>query len=176
MSAEVIDLDVARDERERFFAKVDRNGPVPAHRPELGPCHVWTASRKRFGHGSFWLRGKLEIASRVAFFFTHGRWPEPNACHHCDNPACVNVAHLFEGTQPENIADMVSKRRGVNLLGESHGMAKLTDQQVADIRANYALCRVKQSELAQRYGVSQSYVSAIVRGQFRRPCDSAGGR
>jgi hypothetical protein len=29
---------------ERFWKKVDKNGPVPAHRPELGPCWLWTGA------------------------------------------------------------------------------------------------------------------------------------
>ncbi len=51
--------------------------------------------------------------------------------------------------------------------GERHGMAKLTEQNVRDIRANYALCRVTQAELAARFGVAQTHVSAIVRGKLR---------
>jgi hypothetical protein len=169
----------ARD-RERFFAKVDRNGPVPAHRPELGPCHVWTASRKRFGHGQFWFMGEMQLAHRVSFFFAHGRWPEPCACHHCDNPGCVNDGHLFEGSKSDNNADAMAKGRHVapcgehhgrrtrpesTARGERHGLARLTEQQVRDIRANYALCRVTQAELACRFGVHHSTVGRIVTGR-----------
>jgi len=38
---------------DRFWAKVDKNGPVPAHRPELGPCWIWTAARFKRGYGKF---------------------------------------------------------------------------------------------------------------------------
>jgi hypothetical protein len=165
---------------ERFFAKVDRNGPIPAHRPELGPCHVWTASCKRFGHGQFSIRRKMRLAHRVAFLIAHGRWPEPCACHHCDNPACVNVSHLFEGSKSDNNVDALAKGRHVAMRGDRHGRrtkphqtargerngkSKLSDQDVRDIRANYALCRVSRNQLARRFGVSSSTVGKIVTGR-----------
>ncbi len=96
------------------------------------------------------------------------RWPEPCACHHCDNRACCNERHLFEGTQTENIADMDRKGRRVTNSappGQRHHGAKLTDQDVRDIRANYALCRMTQKELAARFGIAQSTVSGIVSGK-----------
>jgi hypothetical protein len=36
---------------ERFWAKVDKNGPIPAYRPDLGPCWLWTASKRADGYG-----------------------------------------------------------------------------------------------------------------------------
>lgn len=156
------------NDRERFAASVDRNGPVPAHRPELGPCHVWTGGFTGKGYGTFWLNGKSEHAHRVAFFFAHGSWPEPFGCHHCDNRACVNDAHLFEGTNDDNVADKMGKGRHVVAHGERHGRAKLTEQDVRDIRANYALCRVTQKELGRRFGVSQGQIHKIVRDKQRR--------
>lgn len=140
---------------ERFESKVDRSGGKDA-------CHLWTAGLDRWGYGQFWFRGTTRRAHRVAFFLAHGRWPEPCALHHCDNRACVNDAHLFEGTNEENIADMVSKGRQPRALGERHRSAKLTEQDVRDIRANYALCRVTQQELADRFGIADGRVSDIV--------------
>ena len=97
---------------ERFEEKVDRvNGTAPAHRPELGPCHLWKGATIRHGRGTFYVNGRNEVAPRVAFFLKHGRWPEPNALHHCDNPACVRDDHLWEGTNKDNSADMVAKGR-----------------------------------------------------------------
>lgn len=163
--------------RERFAAKIDRNGPVPAHRPELGPCHVWTAGCFDNGYGVFWLQGQNQKAHRVAFFLAHGRWPEPCACHHCDHRACVNPAHLFEGTNADNLADMLAKgrqasgdRNGMRMhperrpRGEQQGNAKLAEQDVRDIRANYALGGVRQQDLAERFRVSQITISRVVRG------------
>lgn len=158
--------------RERFFAKVDKNGPVPAHCPELGPCWIWRASRrvKRGGYGQFRVGGKMRPASRVAFFLAHGRWPEPERCHHCDNPSCVNAAHLFEGTHQDNMRDMAAKGRRAPELsagrpGSRNSAAKLTEQEVINMRYEYALGGVTQDELATRHGIRQQSVSKILRGQ-----------
>jgi hypothetical protein len=151
------------DERDRFWSKVDKNGTTPESCPGLGPCWVWTACRHRNGYGSVLYRSTCRAAHRVAFFLAHGRWPEPCALHHCDNRACVNPEHLFEGTYADNAADREAKGRGRPPRGERSSKAKLTAQQVRDIRANAALCRVTQIELGERYGVSHSTISVIVR-------------
>jgi hypothetical protein len=96
---------------ERFFANVNVDGPVPAHVPEIGPCHVWTGRTNEFGYGKFSMRGAEHRAHRVAFFLAESRWPDPCALHRCDNPACVRRDHLFEGTKKDNSADMVAKKR-----------------------------------------------------------------
>jgi len=98
---------------ERFAAKVNRDGPIPSHRPELGPCHIWTGARQgKYGAIRLGKRGsKVKRAHVVAFFLAHGRWPDPCALHHCDVPLCANVAHVFEGTKLANVRDMIAKGR-----------------------------------------------------------------
>ena len=74
----------------------------------------------------------------------------------------------FSKTKPERLAR--GEKHGTKTKpdriakGERHGMAKLTDQQVRDIRANWALCRVTQRALGERYGVTQAHVSLLVKG------------
>lgn len=107
----------------RFFAKVDRNGPIPAHCPELGPCHVWTAKETVGGYGRIRIGGRKSkkiLVHRLAFFIAHGRWPEPECCHHCDNTKCVNVSHLFEGTHTDNMRDCCAKKRSNKPTGDAH--------------------------------------------------------
>ena len=106
----------------RFALNVDPNGPIPAHCPELGPCHLWTGARDESGYGLFhytdasgkkrktrahrWLLGHLrgKLLSREVV-------GEEDGCHHCDNPPCVNPAHLYVGTRKQNIADAVDRKR-----------------------------------------------------------------
>lgn len=121
--------------RRRFWANVDTDGPTPAHCPELGPCHIWTGCTNEHGYGKFGLLGKVERAHRVAFFLAHGRWPEPCALHRCDTPACVRLAHLFEGTKADNSRDMTAKGRsgshqhpGRLARGERHGSRTRPDR------------------------------------------------
>lgn len=94
----------------RFAERVDVNGPTMPHMTT--PCHVWTGA-KEDEYGSIRVDGRSQRAHRVAFLLKWGRWPEPFACHHCDNPPCVRWDHLFEGTAADNARDMAAKGRGV---------------------------------------------------------------
>lgn len=84
------------------------------------------------------------------------------ARHTCDTPACVAPAHLIAGTVRENVADMVE--RGRMPLGERRAHAKLTPSVVRAIRAEVAAGAL-QREVAARYGVNQTGVGKIVRGE-----------
>jgi len=102
----------------RFWAKVDKNGPVPEHRPELGPCWLWTAACHTNGYPAFRLDGKPRLAHIVSYEWFVG--PLVNqACHHCDVKRCVRPEHLFDGTQKTNIQDAVAKGRMA--AGERNG-------------------------------------------------------
>ncbi len=139
-----------QDAATRFALYVDFDGPIPTHRPELGPCHVWTGAVRKDGYGAFTLDGKTEQAHRVSFRLSENHWPEPCALHHCDNRLCVRRSHLFEGSRPENTADMVSKGRGT--------ARTLSDEQVADIVRRKAAGET-QTAIAADLGVSQALVS-----------------
>lgn len=99
---------------ERFWAKVNKNGPIHRYKPELGPCWLWTAALDTKGYGVF---GKTSddtvFAHRFAYELKYGP-TELYVLHSCDVPNCVNDAHLFDGTQQDNINDMMSKGRGAN--------------------------------------------------------------
>lgn len=97
---------IEMDTRTRFDAKVDNSGGPTACWPWLGA----TDGRKR---GQFWMGRKRHRAPRIAWAFHHGKpFPEELlACHTCDNPNCVNPAHIFAGTMSDNITDAVEKGR-----------------------------------------------------------------
>jgi hypothetical protein len=100
---------------------VDKDGPVPEHAPELGPCWVWTASRNRNGYGNFkWpgtgtgLGGKYASAHVYAYTTLVGSIPDGLTLDHlCRNRPCVNPAHLEPCTQEENFERYLVTREQV---------------------------------------------------------------
>jgi hypothetical protein len=99
---------------ERFWKKINKDGPIPAHCPELGPCWPWTAGVTTSGYGKFWAGNLTLTASRVMYFLIHNIDPDNlNVLHRCDNPPCCNNAHFFLGTLRDNIDDMVAKGRSL---------------------------------------------------------------
>ncbi len=80
---------------ERFWSKVDFAGPAPAHRPELGPCWLWTANKDRLGYPSFRFGGRMMRAHRWAYEFCVGPIPEGLTIDHlCLVRHCVRPDHL----------------------------------------------------------------------------------
>ena len=136
---------------------------APPHRPELGPCLMWTASVRKDGYGRFGINGKIEKANRVAFFLSNGRWPKDHACHHCDERLCVRGDHLFDGDNFVNMRDCVAKGRSGSQRhpgirkGERNGCAKLTETEVRAILASNETANA----LAQRHGISTTAVRLI---------------
>lgn len=147
---------------ERFWSHVDK----------AGDCWLWTAGKNGVGYGVFGIggrKGRRWIASRFAYTITNGPIASGlNVCHQCDNPSCVNPAHLFLGTQGDNIRDMAKKGRhwvqknpGAN-DGERNPRATLTDAQVLAIRAEWSHGGVTQADLMRRYGVSKHVIWGVV--------------
>jgi hypothetical protein len=149
--------DSKRPVAERFWEKVNKDGPIPEHCPELGQCWIWTAaSRGTFGYGL--LGGapgeKGQLAHRVSWQLHFGPIPDGiKVLHHCDNPPCVRPDHLFLGTLKDNTQDMLSKRRHI---------VKLTDEQTADLRSKHASGEFSKTERAKQFGLGQSTVSRII--------------
>ena len=78
-------------------------------------CLEWDRARHADGYGHFYLDGRIQLAHRAAWIIANGPIPDDmNVCHRCDNPPCIDPAHLFLGTQSDNVADMVAKGRHMN--------------------------------------------------------------
>lgn len=123
-------------------------------------CWVWAGGLDSDGYGRFYLQYHNFLAHRFAYELMVGEIPKGmNVCHHCDNPACVNPAHLFVGSQADNMRDRNSKSR--QSRGSKCPAAKLTEDLIPRIRADQR----KQGVIAAEYGVTQSVISEIKAGR-----------
>lgn len=142
----------------RFHTKYERRGP--------DDCGPWTDARRngktRYGLLRTGHRGEERWpAHRIAWVLANGPI-EPRTlyvCHRCDNPECVNPAHMFLGTHADNIADRGVKKRAAR--GEAAGLASFTNEQVAGIRRDPR----PYSEIAKDYGVTESAIGGVRTGR-----------
>ena len=148
----------------RFWEKVSNH--------ENG-CWEWTSGLSKWGYGEFTLNGKTWKAHRVSWLLTHGVEPALFVLHKCDNRKCVNPEHLFLGTCADNLRDMSIKGRGATgdrnvarrpgmRQGDRNGRAKLSSEQVLEIRALHSTGKHTQKALASMFGVSKSTISYVV--------------
>lgn len=143
----------------RFWRHLERRGP--------DECWPWVGAMSSKGYGWFKLdpRGEPMGAHRAAWLLLIGAIPDGlMVCHRCDNPQCVNPAHLFLGTAADNARDMWAKGRASynGKKGETHYAAKLTADQVREIRRRYSAGGIFMYALAEEYRINQSVVSKIV--------------
>lgn len=104
----MVTMDPARTAQERFWSWVDKNGPVPSGRPDLGQCWVWTGGLAE-GYGAFWLDGRQVKAHIASYTWEHGEIPEgAERDHLCRNRACVRPSHLEAVTHWVNVARGIS--------------------------------------------------------------------
>jgi len=100
-------------------------------------------------------------AHRFIYELTYGKIiGDLVVCHHCDNPTCVRIDHLFLGTQQENIDDKVSKNRQAK--GIAHGSAKLTDKEVKEIRELFASGNYTEEQLSNLYKVHNRTICCLI--------------
>jgi hypothetical protein len=125
-------------------------------------CWIWSGSRDTNGYGRLRVNDVPELAHRLAWkLLRHDITPGQHVLHRCDNPACVNPAHLFLGDQAANNADKMAKKRhkfGVS-RGEDHGCSKLTEEQVLEIRKSVG----SSIQVGERFGISGRQVRDIRR-------------
>ncbi|UOF80915.1 endonuclease [Caudoviricetes sp.] len=124
-------------------------------------CHIWIGALAKHGYGNVddgTGTGKTTYAHRASYVERYGEIGDGLViCHKCDVKCCVNPDHLFAGTQAENVADMVAKKRTSS--GEKRNK-KLKNEDVIYIRKNPF--RFSQRKLAEMFGVNQCTISEIV--------------
>jgi hypothetical protein len=157
----MVKLVMRHDLIDRFWSRVDKTGD----------CWLWTYCKNTCGYGVFGVgTGKHVLAHRAAWTYTNGDIPKGlSVLHKCDNPICVRPAHLFLGTQRDNVRDMWRKGRNARMAlharrGIKHYRARLTPEIVAAARERYAGGGISQSSLATEFGVSQTAISKAIRG------------
>lgn len=125
-------------------------------------CWEFSGERDKDGYGKIKVAGRRCMAHRVAYDLCTGDIPDGMfVCHTCDNPPCVNPAHLWLGDAQANIDDSIAKGRQCHLRGEASGPANLTDEQA---REAYRLSwegRLTQREIADELGTTQGNVWKI---------------
>ena len=136
----------------RAAAVSDRIEAYTEWEPNTG-CGLWTSTLDRAGYGRLGINKKMRLVHRLVWEMANGPIPAGlHVLHRCDTPSCLNIKHLFLGTQQDNMADKVAKDR--QLKGEANGNAKLTEAQVREIRTSQETLLA----LADKFGVSQMTV------------------
>jgi len=144
---------------ERFWEKVAFLGAEPDE------CWEWRGAKSEQGYG--YIRGSghgsMLRAHRIAWELANGPISAGTCVlHRCDNPSCVNPAHLFLGTSTDNSHDMVNKGRSAR--GERNGESKLIEQDVHEIRQMLSQ-NILERVIAKKYGVSRKAISTIKTGE-----------
>jgi hypothetical protein len=142
---------------ERYESNIDRTSTPDG-------CHPWTGPVSPAGYGKLNIDGDDWRAHRYGWTLVNGPIPEGLVVRHfvCDNPPCQNIQHLRVGTNKDNTDDMLRRFGPDFLKGSQNFNSKLTEADVACIRASYIRGTVTQSDLAAEFGVSQAYIAKIV--------------
>jgi hypothetical protein len=143
---------------QRFWAKVDRRGPQE--------CWLWRAAVNESGYGvlrpdTARRNGPTVKAHRLSAKLAGMQVEGMKVLHSCDNPPCVNPAHLRPGTMAENSADMVKRWR--TCYGERRPQSKLTDAAVVEIRRRRRAGE-QRAALAREFGVSGATITRAASG------------
>lgn len=103
-----------RDREVAFWARVNKDGPIPERRPDLGPCWLWLGAKTGNGYGLFWDGIRLVAAHRWRYQQVHGPLDKSITLDHlCRARSCVNERHV------EPVTNRVNVLRGVGVSAEN---------------------------------------------------------
>lgn len=128
-------------------------------------CWIWIGPiQKDNGYGRFVVNYDRYYAHVISYMIYHNlQRMDFHILHTCDNHRCVNPKHLFLGTQQDNNEDRDAKGRQAK--GEDVGSAKLTTEEVLEIKRRYRTENITQTELAEDYNVLPNTISRIINGK-----------
>ena len=149
----------------RFWPKVDQSGG-----PDM--CWPWLAGRDKHEYGRFHDGVRWQVASRMAWMLVNGPIPDGYfICHHCDNPPCCNLAHLFLGTALDNAWDMHRKNRQPIRRGQPRFFKKLDWETVREVRRQYATGQTKAG-IARNLSICWCSVHRMIRNETWHETDT----
>ena len=166
MGGRIVNLklsDLTEKDIARFWSKVEKTEK----------CRIWKSYSFSDGYGVFSLRHIYYRATAISYLI-HNKTLNSNLfrLHTCDNPLCVNPTHLWEGTQKENIQDMMQKGRGKNQFDENTptvfkkghipASRKISKNKAKSIKTD--LKSMRQCDVIRKYKVSRDTIRGIVRG------------
>jgi len=155
--------------RPRKPQRVPSWGEYFGHRVEQSEgCLLWTGCRNPAGYGQCVaaFAPEMRLTHRMSWFLAKGPFDlDLHVLHACDTPPCVNPDHLFLGTHTENVRDMHAKGRNRPgaARGGAHPVARLTKEEVLEIRRIHEASELSQVETAKMFGVAPTTVSNIVK-------------
>lgn len=128
-------------------------------------CWLWQGGLAPSGYGYFTIKPVRNVhAHRAAWILTFGAIPDGLfVLHGCDNKRCVNPAHLFLGTQRDNIRDFDGK--GLRQRGEQHPRTRHTAEDIREMRRLRAEEGLSFRAIGQRFGIRAEAVWKIFHGK-----------
>ena len=164
-----------------FLLSVDKDGDIK--REGLTPCWKWLKSKSTGGYGQFDYKKIKWNAHRYSWWY-HNECPDleelkgKQIMHQCDNPECCNPEHLTLGTPKDNAIDALTrikkkvyspkleKEKDISFSrkGENNGRAKLTMEQVNQIRQkrDTGLKYGELKKLAEEYNITYITMQKII--------------
>jgi hypothetical protein len=168
--------DKGRPLRERFFDRIDKNGPIPKDFPQGGACWLWTGNREVQGYGRIREGGRIRKTHQVSWELHYGPIPRGQQVQHwCNVRHCCNPIHLYLGDHDRNMAYKAECGRARAARGEEHYDHVLTEEAVREARRKHIPLRPGRPpkghpkgttcrELAEEYGVTENAMRSALKG------------
>jgi hypothetical protein len=134
---------------------------------KLEGCWEYIGGKDKDGYGMFWnhIEYKRVRAHHQSYLIYKGAIPKGKwVLHTCDNPSCINPAHLFLGTPLENVQDMQMKGRKAPTYGEFSGNHRFTEKDILNM-FDMKSKGFSQTDIADKYKTHQATISKILHGK-----------